>query len=372
MLRLVGSGTGTVDRRPEARIIGALHSATFGAFGMTILLTGGAGYIGSHTALALVEAGHTVVAYDNLANASRESLRRVEHLAGASIEFYQGDVRNRRKLAEVFERHEIDSVIHFAGLKAVGESVHKPLAYYDNNVGGTIALCEVMEAAGVKRLVFSSSATVYAEPERSPLTETALTGRPNNPYGSSKLMVEWLLEDLQRADQEWSIALLRYFNPVGAHPSGEIGEDPIGAPNNLLPYITQVAVGRLPELVVYGNDYPTSDGTGVRDYIHVVDLAHGHVAALEALHNREPAVHIWNLGTGRGYSVLEMIRSFEKVARTPLPYRISSRRPGDVASCWADVSKANVQLPWHAKRGLDDIMADAWRWQTANPYGYRA
>jgi UDP-glucose 4-epimerase len=337
---------------------------------MSVLLTGGAGYIGSHTALALLEAGYDVIVYDNLSNASRESLRRVEKLTGKQIEFVEGDVRDRSKLAEVFDGYAIDSVIHFAGLKAVGESGAMPLKYYDNNVGGAISLCEAMEAAGVRTLVFSSSATVYSEEASSPLSEQSPVGRPTNPYGSSKLMIEWLLSDLQQANPAWSIASLRYFNPVGAHPSGQIGEDPVGVPNNLLPYITQVAVGRLPELQVHGNDYPTADGTGVRDYIHVLDLAQGHVAALAALKNNPSTYRTWNLGTGRGYSVLEMVQAFENASGRNIPYRIGERRTGDLAECWADVSQANEELGWHAERGIDDIMRDAWRWQEANPQGY--
>ncbi|MES1925704.1 UDP-glucose 4-epimerase GalE [Salinisphaera sp. T31B1] len=337
---------------------------------MTVLLTGGAGFIGSHTALVLLEAGHEVVIYDNLSNASRESIRRVERLTGLSIVFVEGDIRDTKTLADTFATHNIEAVIHFAGLKAVGESVSLPMAYYDNNVGGTVTLCQAMAAADVKTLVFSSSATVYAESRDMPLAESAPTGRPTNPYGTSKLMIEWLLTDLQRAEPDWSIALLRYFNPVGAHFSGQIGEDPAGAPNNLLPYITQVGVGRLPRLSVYGGDYPTRDGTGVRDYIHVMDLARGHLAALDALKARQ-GVQTWNLGTGHGYSVLEMIEAFERASGRPLPYDIVARRPGDVAECWANVEKAERELGWRASHGLDEIMRDAWRWQSDNPQGYR-
>jgi len=336
---------------------------------MSVLLTGGAGYIGSHAALVLAEAGYDVIAYDNLSNASPEALRRVERLTGRAVRLIEGDVRDRQALHAVFDAESIDAVIHFAGRKAVGESVEAPLAYYENNVGGTIALCEVMEAAGVRTLVFSSSATVYAESREMPLSEESPTGRPTNPYGSSKLMVEWLLKDLQAANPQWSIALLRYFNPVGAHDSGQIGEDPAGRPNNLMPFITQVAVGRLPELSIYGDDYPTPDGTGVRDYVHVMDLADGHRAALQAI--GEPGVYTWNLGTGRGYSVLEMLRAFERGADMDLPYRIASRRVGDLAECWADVSRARRDLDWCARRGLDEIMVDSWRWQKNNPDGYR-
>lgn len=336
---------------------------------MTILLTGGAGYIGSHTALVLLEAGHDVVVYDNLSNASRESLVRVEALTGRAITFVAGDIRDRAALDALFAEHAIDSVVHFAGLKAVGESAAMPLAYYDNNVTGTITLCEAMDVADVRTLVFSSSATVYTESRDMPLSEESPTGRPTNPYGSSKLMVEWILRDLQTADPSWSIALLRYFNPVGAHESGRIGEDPTGRPNNLLPYVTQVAVGRLERLSVYGDDYPTRDGTGVRDYIHVMDLAEGHRAALEAI-AAGPGCRTWNLGTGQGYSVLEMVEALSRVADRDVPYDTVARRPGDVAECWADVGRAEQDLGWRARRGLDEIMRDAWRWQSENPEGY--
>lgn len=336
---------------------------------MQVFLTGGAGFIGSHTALVLLEAGHDVLVYDNLSNASRESVRRVEALTGRRIGFVEGDIRDQARLDQVFAENEIDAVIHFAGLKAVGESTAQPLAYYENNVSGTLALCEAMDRAGIRTLVFSSSATVYAESTDMPLSEKSPTGRPTNPYGSSKLMIEWLLTDLQRADPRWSIALLRYFNPVGAHESGQIGEDPQGRPNNLLPFITQVAVGRLSELSVYGNDYPTRDGTGVRDYIHVMDLAAGHLGALERISDRA-GLYTWNLGTGRGYSVMEMIAAFEKASGQKISHRFVERRPGDVAQCWADASLAANELGWRARRGLDEIMRDAWRWQHDNPQGY--
>lgn len=337
---------------------------------MKVFLTGGAGFIGSHTALVLLEAGHEVLVYDNLSNASRESLRRVEALTGREIDFIEGDIRDEAQLDRVFAVHPVDAVIHFAGLKAVGESTEQPLAYYENNVAGTLALCRALDRAGIRTLVFSSSATVYAESRDMPLSEQSATGRPTNPYGSSKLMIEWLLADLQSADPRWSIALLRYFNPVGAHESGRIGEDPQGRPNNLLPFITQVAVGRLPELAVYGNNYPTRDGTGVRDYIHVMDLAAGHLAALEAVAG-EQGLYTWNLGTGRGYSVLEMIAAFERASGEKVAFRFADRRPGDVAECWADVSRAAQDLGWQTERGLDDIMRDAWCWQRDNPQGYR-
>ncbi|WP_423823478.1 UDP-glucose 4-epimerase GalE [Salinisphaera sp. SPP-AMP-43] len=337
---------------------------------MTVFLTGGAGFIGSHTALVLLEAGHDVVVYDNLSNASRESLNRVEQLTGQRIEFIAGDIRDGQHLDRVFAERDIDAVVHFAGLKAVGESTEQPLAYYDNNVAGTLSLCNAMDRADIRTLVFSSSATVYAESREMPLSEQAPTGRPTNPYGSSKLMIEWLLADLQQADPRWSIALLRYFNPVGAHESGRIGEDPQGRPNNLLPFISQVAVGRLPELAVYGSDYPTRDGTGIRDYIHVMDLAAGHLAALKAIEGTN-GLHTWNLGTGQGYSVLEMIQAFEQAADRDIAYRLVERRPGDVAECWADASRAARDLGWRAERGLEEIMRDAWRWQSQNPNGFR-
>ena len=336
---------------------------------MAILVTGGAGYIGSHTVLALLEAGAEVVVLDNFSNSSPEALVRIEKLTSQPVNFVEGDVRDRRLLDRVFVEHNISSVVHFAGLKAVGESVDKPLGYYDNNVNGTLVLCQAMSSAGVFQLVFSSSATVYGDPDTMPVHEEMPTGKPTNPYGTSKLMVEMILRDLCSSDPRWSVALLRYFNPVGAHASGLIGEDPQGIPNNLLPYISQVAVGRRERLSVYGNDYPTPDGTGVRDYIHVMDLAEGHLAALETLKQKSGS-HIWNLGTGRGYSVLEMVQAFEKVSGRAVPYTLAPRRPGDVAQCWADPDKAERELGWRAKRGLDDMMADAWRWQSKNPMGY--
>jgi UDP-glucose 4-epimerase len=336
----------------------------------TTLLTGGAGYIGSHTTLTLIEAGHPVLVLDNLCNSSRESLARLEQLTGLPVEFVEGDVRDGALLDDLFARYDIEAVVHFAGLKAVGESVRQPLAYYDNNFIGTLILCQAMARAGVFKLVFSSSATVYGEPTAMPLVETLPTGVPTNPYGRSKLMVEELLTDLAHSDARWNIALLRYFNPIGAHVSGLIGEDPNGIPNNLLPYLTQVAIGRMPELAVFGDDYPTVDGTGVRDYIHVMDLAEGHLKALQAL-ERHPGVNTWNLGTGTGYSVLQIIRCFEDVTGISLPYRIAPRRAGDIAECWADASKAGRDLGWQASRDLAQMMADTWRWQSANPEGYR-
>lgn len=336
---------------------------------MKILVTGGAGYIGSHTTLALLEAGYEVVVLDNLCNSSAESLRRVERISGKAPLFVQGDIRDRQLLDEIFAKFNINAVLHFAGLKAVGESVQKPLAYYENNVAGSVTLCEAMAQAGVFRLVFSSSATVYGEPGQMPIREDFPTGTPTNPYGRSKLMVEEVLRDLAVSDARWSIALLRYFNPVGAHESGLIGEDPNGIPNNLLPYVTQVAIGKLKELSVFGNDYPTADGTGVRDYIHVVDLADGHLKALQRI-SAQPGVHIWNLGTGKGYSVLEMVKAFEQASGRPVPYCIAPRRAGDIAVCWADPHKAERELGWKAGRGLQVMMEDAWRWQSKNPQGY--
>ena len=335
----------------------------------TLLVTGGAGYIGSHTTLALLQAGHDVVVLDNLSNSSPQALHRVAQIAGRAPVFVQGDVRDATVLRQLFGRHRIDAVLHFAGLKAVGESVRQPLRYYDHNVAGTLALCQAMADAGVFRLVFSSSATVYGDVAHTPISEATPTGRPTNPYGRSKLMVEELLADLAAADARWRVGVLRYFNPVGAHPSGLIGEDPDGIPNNLLPYISQVAVGKLAELAVFGGDYPTPDGTGVRDYIHVLDLAEGHLKALDALQTRT-GWQVWNLGTGQGYSVLQMVQAFEAASGRRVPYRIAPRRAGDIAQCWADPAKALQELGWKAERGLPQMMADAWRWQSRNPQGY--
>ncbi|WP_022967485.1 UDP-glucose 4-epimerase GalE [Denitrificimonas caeni] len=337
----------------------------------SILVTGGAGYIGSHTTLALLEAGHEVIVLDNLANSSLESLRRVESICAKAPTFIEGDIRDRALLDSIFSRYSIAAVLHFAGLKAVGESVQQPLAYYENNVSGSVVLFQAMAAAGVFNLVFSSSATVYGEPKQMPISEKCPTGIPTNPYGRSKLMVEEVLRDLSISEQRWSIALLRYFNPVGAHRSGLIGEDPNGIPNNLLPYISQVAVGKLQQLSVYGDDYPTIDGTGVRDYIHVVDLADGHLKALDAI-AKSQGVHIWNLGTGQGYSVLQMIAAFEQAAKVVVPYKIVDRRSGDIAECWADPSKAATELGWKALHTLDDMMRDTWRWQKSNPDGFNS
>ena len=335
----------------------------------TILVTGGAGYIGSHTCVELLAAGYEVLVVDNFSNSKPEALRRVEEIAGRKLgAFYRADIRDKAALREVFKAHAIDAVIHFAALKAVGESVAKPLMYYDNNIAGTVALAEVMAEAGVKSLVFSSSATVYGDPASVPIREDFPTG-PTNPYGRTKWMMEFVLSDLAAADPEWRVALLRYFNPVGAHASGRIGEDPNGLPNNLMPYVSQVAVGRLPQLRVFGGDYPTSDGTGVRDYIHVVDLAVGHVAAVRRLTER-PGVLTVNLGTGRGYSVIEVVKAFEKASGRPVPFEIVARRPGDVAQCYAEPGLAERELGWRAERGIDEMCADAWRWQSSNPEGY--
>lgn len=335
----------------------------------TILVTGGAGYIGSHTTLALLEAGHDVLVLDNLSNSSAESLDRVARICGRSPTFVHGDIRDAALLDLLFASHSISAVLHFAGLKAVGESVREPMSYYETNVAGTVSLCRAMARAGVFRLVFSSSATVYGEPVRMPISENHPTGNPTNPYGRSKLMVEEALRDLAASDPRWSIALLRYFNPVGAHESGLIGEDPNGIPNNLLPYISQVAIGKLPELAVFGGDYATRDGTGVRDYIHVVDLADGHLKALQTI-SAKRGIDVWNLGTGTGYSVLEMVKAFEQASGRTIPYRIVPRRGGDIAECWAHPGKAARELGWSAKRGLPEMMRDTWRWQTLNPDGY--
>lgn len=336
-----------------------------------ILVTGGAGYIGSHTCVELLNASHELVVVDNLSNSKEAALRRVERIAGKPVTFCQADIRDKAAMTDVFSRHAVDAVVHFAGLKSVGESVAQPLRYYDNNVGGTIALCEAMAAAGVKNIVFSSSATVYGDPATVPISESFPVGATTNPYGRSKFIIEEILRDLHESDSTWRIALLRYFNPVGAHPSGLIGEDPNGIPSNLMPYITQVAVGRRPHLNVFGGDYPTPDGTGVRDYIHVVDLALGHLAALHYLDSHEGLATV-NLGTGRGYSVLEMVHAFEKASGRPVPYKIAGRRAGDIAQCYADPSKALSFLGWHAERDLAQMCEDAWRWQSHNPNGYAA
>ncbi|MFL1907740.1 UDP-glucose 4-epimerase GalE [Plesiomonas shigelloides] len=336
---------------------------------MAILVTGGAGYIGSHTVLELLNSGNDVVVIDNLCNSSRESLRRVEALTGRRVTFYEADVCDSSALQTIFAQHAIDAVIHFAGLKAVGESTQIPLKYYQNNIAATLVLCEEMERAGVFRLVFSSSATVYGDPHIVPIQEHFPTSA-TNPYGRSKLMVEEMLRDIVAADPRWSVVLLRYFNPVGAHISGQIGEDPNGIPNNLLPYIAQVAIGRLKQLSVFGNDYPTPDGTGVRDYIHVVDLSLGHLKALQYIADRH-GVFTFNLGTGQGYSVLEMVKAFEQASGRAVPYQVVARRPGDIAVCYAEPDLAAQELGWRAERGLPEMMADTWRWQSQNPNGYK-
>lgn len=334
-----------------------------------ILITGGSGYIGSHTVLELLCDNFEVIVLDNLSNSSSEALKRVENITGKKIFFIEGDIRDSNLLDELFEKNAIGSVVHFAGLKAVGESVVKPAFYYDNNVVGSLTLFNAMKKAGVFKVVFSSSATVYGDPQEMPISENCPTSVPTNPYGKSKLMVEQILQDFVQADSRWSAAILRYFNPVGAHESGQIGEDPKEIPNNLLPYISQVAIGKLEKLSVFGGDYPTKDGTGVRDYIHVVDLAKGHLAALDYI-NKEKGCHIWNLGTGLGYSVLQMIEVFEHVSGVSIPYEIAPRRSGDIAECWSNPEKAARELNWHAKRGLTDMMSDAWNWQRKNPLGY--
>ncbi|WP_226678980.1 UDP-glucose 4-epimerase GalE [Mesobacillus jeotgali] len=335
---------------------------------MAILVTGGAGYIGSHTCVELLNAGYEVVIVDNFANSKPASLKRIKGITGNDFTFYNIDLLDKEGLAKVFADHQIEAVIHFAGLKAVGESVSKPLQYYHNNITGTLILCEVMKEYGVKKLVFSSSATVYGMPEKMPITEEFPLST-TNPYGSTKLMIEQILKDVYVADDSWSIALLRYFNPIGAHKSGLIGEDPSGIPNNLMPYITQVAVGKLEKLQVFGNDYPTVDGTGVRDYIHVVDLAHGHLKALEKVLD-DQGVEAYNLGTGTGYSVLQLVSAFEKASGKKVPYEIVDRRPGDIAECYADPSKAKEQFGWEAQLGVEEMCKDAWRWQEKNPHGY--
>ncbi|WP_394200926.1 UDP-glucose 4-epimerase GalE [Shewanella waksmanii] len=337
---------------------------------MTVLVTGGAGYIGSHTLVQLLEDNQQVVVIDNLSNASVESLVRVENITGKQITFYQGDVLNKALLQKIFTDHDINAVIHFAGLKAVGESVQQPLRYYENNVTGTLSLCEVMAQFDVKNLVFSSSATVYGDPASLPITEDFPTSA-TNPYGQSKLMVEHILNDLYRADNSWNIAVLRYFNPVGAHPSGLIGEDPNDIPNNLMPFIAQVAVGKRPSLNVWGNDYDTHDGTGVRDYIHVVDLANGHLKALQKIATK-PGLVTYNLGTGNGYSVLDMVQAFEKACGKTLPYTFEPRRAGDIAACYANPSKANAELGWYASHSIDDMTKSTWHWQSNNPNGYNS
>ncbi len=335
---------------------------------MKILVTGGAGYIGSHTCVELLAKGHEVVIVDNFVNASPKSVERVRKISGKNAELYEGDIRDSALLDEIFASHKIDWVIHFAGLKAVGESCAKPVEYYDNNIGGTLVLLQAMRKAGCKKIVFSSSATVYGTPERLPLDETCRVGGTTNPYGSSKFFQEIMLEDVYKADNEWTVVLLRYFNPVGAHESGLIGEDPKGIPNNLTPYIAKVAIGELKEVGVFGDDYDTHDGTGVRDYIHVVDLAKGHVAAIDKIKNG--GVHVYNLGTGVGYSVLDVIHAFEKACGHKLAYSIKPRRAGDIAACYADAAKAKRELGWQAELGIDEMCSSLWKWQSKNPNGY--
>ena len=334
----------------------------------TILVTGGSGFIGSHTVLELLNKGYGVIVMDNLCNSSEESLRRVEKITGKKVKFYQTDIRDREGTEKIFRENKIDAVIHFAGLKAVGESCHIPLKYYENNIGGTVTLLEVMEKYNVKKIIFSSSATVYGTPEKLPLTEECRTGGTTNPYGSTKYYLEGILTDVWKADPSWNVILLRYFNPVGAHESGMIGEDPKGIPNNLMPYVAQVASGKLSCIQVFGNDYDTPDGTGVRDYIHVVDLALGPIATSENC--REAGVRSDNLGTGHGYSVLDMIHAFEKACGKKLPYKICPRRDGDIAACYACPDKAEKELHWKAKYGIEEMCASQWKWQSANPNGY--
>ena len=336
---------------------------------MNILVTGGAGFIGSHTLIELIAAGHNPVVVDNLSNASPEAIHRVEKIVGQPIPFYEVDIRDREGLEKVFAQHIFDCCIHFAGLKAVGESVQKPWEYYENNIGGTLVLVDVMRKHGLKNIIFSSSATVYGAPETMPITEDCPKGTVTNPYGQTKSMLEQVLTDIQKADPQWNVVLLRYFNPIGAHKSGTIGEDPNGIPNNLMPYITQVAVGKLKQLNVFGNDYDTPDGTGVRDYIHVVDLAKGHVKALKKIEDNS-GLSIYNLGTGKGYSVLDIVKNFEEATGVKIPYEIKARRPGDIATCYSDASKAEKELGWKAEYGIKEMCADSWRWQSQNPNGY--
>lgn len=337
---------------------------------MKILVTGGAGYIGSHTCIELLNAGYDVVVVDNLYNSSEKALERVKEIAGKSVKFYKDDICDKAAMDKIFETEkDVAAVIHFAGLKAVGESVEKPMEYYQNNIAGTLTLCESMREHGVKNIIFSSSATVYGDPAMIPITEECPKGMCTNPYGWTKWMLEQILTDIQKADPEWNVILLRYFNPIGAHPSGKIGEDPKGIPNNLLPYVAQVAIGKLECLGVFGDDYDTPDGTGVRDYIHVVDLAAGHVKAVEKLKAKE-GVSIFNLGTGNGYSVLQIVHAFEKACGHPIKYAIKPRRAGDIAMCYCAPAKADKELGWKAQYGIDDMCAHSWNWQTQNPNGY--
>lgn len=335
---------------------------------MNLLITGGTGFIGSHTVVELLQAGHQTIILDNLSNSDTRILSRIQKICGKEPIFYQGDIRDKALLKQIFTRHAIDGVIHFAALKAVGESVQQPLNYYDNNLTGTLTLLQAMSDAQVFQFIFSSSATVYGNPQTVPIKETDPTGDTTNPYGTSKHFIERVLQDLHHSDPRWKIVLLRYFNPIGAHPSGLIGELPNGIPNNLLPYICQVATGKLKQLSVFGNDYPTADGTGIRDYIHVVDLARGHVLALQ---NQQSGIHIYNLGTGSGYSVLDIVHTFEKVSGQTIPYQICPRRNGDIAICYADANKAKNELNWVAEYQLDDMLRDAWHWHSHNPNGYQ-
>ncbi len=337
---------------------------------MAILVTGGAGFIGSHTCVELLNAGYEIVVVDNYYNASPKALERVKELTGKDFKSYNCDVRDSEGMDKIFKENKIDAVIHFAGLKAVGESCQKPIEYYDNNIGGTLKLCDVMRNNGCKNIVFSSSATVYGMNNASPLKETMKTGGTTNPYGTTKYMIEIILEDIYKSDNEWNVTLLRYFNPIGAHESGRIGENPNGIPNNLMPYITQVAIGKRPYLNVYGDDYDTPDGTGVRDYIHVVDLADGHVKAVKNILEGNKGVQIFNLGTGKGYSVLDIVKAFSKAYGKELPYKIAPRRPGDLAVCYSDPTKAKEVLGWEANRDIDDMCRDSWNWQSKNPNGY--
>ena len=335
-----------------------------------IFVTGGAGFIGSHTCVELLDSGYEVVVVDNLCNSSKESLKRVEKITGKSVKFYEADIADKDAMNKVFEENDISCVIHFAGLKAVGESVQKPLEYYQNNISGTLNMCEVMRNHGVKNIIFSSSATVYGDPASVPITEKFPKGQCTNPYGWTKSMLEQILTDIQFADKEWNVILLRYFNPIGAHKSGLIGEDPNGIPNNLMPYVMKVAIGQLPQVNVFGNDYPTPDGTGVRDYIHVVDLAKGHVKAIEKI-EENPGVKIYNLGTGKGYSVLDVINNVSKAVGKEIPYVIAERRAGDIAECYADPALAKEELGWEAQYGMKEMCEDSWNWQQKNPNGYR-
>ena len=337
---------------------------------MAILVTGGAGFIGSHTAVELLNSGKDIVIVDNFSNSKPKALEAIKKITGKDFKFYEINYLDREKLEKVFEENDIEAVLNFAGYKSVGESVRKPLEYYDNNISGCLVLLETMQKYGVKKFVFSSSATVYGEPERIPLTEDCKTGGTTNPYGTSKLFIEQILKDLYASDNSWDICILRYFNPVGAHESGLIGEEPQGIPNNLMPYVVRVASGELKELSIFGNDYDTPDGTGVRDYIHVVDLAKGHLAALNKLDKEGKGLYIYNLGTGTGYSVLDMVKSFEEITGKKVPYKITQRRPGDIATCYSDTKKAKEELGWEAKKGIKEMCEDSWRWQKKNPNGY--